>query len=102
MSWRQADLAADKLVREQEPGAVRITLLDSSRVVLLRPHIVGDSLLGDSEGAERPTAVPSDSVKAVAVRQLNGTTTALSVIGAAGVVFTALCFRVAGVCFPGE
>ena len=101
-SWRQANLAADELVREKRPGAVRVTLLDSSRVVLLRPHSVGDSLVGDAEGDERRTAVPTDSVKAVAVRQLNGTTTTLSVIGAAGLVFTALCLGVAGVCFPGD
>lgn len=101
-SWRQAGLPADQLVRQQRPGAVRVTLLDSSRVVLLRPHSVGDSLVGNAEGDERRTAVPTDSVKAVAVRQLNSTTTALSVIGAAGLVFTALCVGVAGVCFPGD
>lgn len=98
-SWRQVDLAADRLVREHRPGAVRLTRLDSSRVVLLRPRVIGDSLVGDSEGDERRTVVPGDSVKVVAVRRLNGTATALTVIGVAGVVFTALCVSVRGVCF---
>jgi hypothetical protein len=99
-SWRQVGLAPDPLVREQKPGAVLVTLLDSSRLVLRRPRITGDSLVGDSEGEKRRIAVPIDSVKAVAIRQLNGTTTALTVIGGVGVVFTALCLGVAGVCFP--
>ena len=104
-SWHHVDLAADRLVQEQKPEAVRVTRLDSSRVVLRAPQVIGDSLVGNiqtPDGGKQRTSVFVDSVKSIEVHKINAGRTALVVIGTAGVVFAVLCTQVEGVCFPGD
>jgi len=101
-NWHQVDMAPDRVIVDRRPGAVRLTRLDSSRVVLLRPQLIRDSLVGDLEGTEVRVGVPRDSVHSVAVRRVNSTLTALVLVGLAGVVVGALCLGVEGVCFPGS
>lgn len=100
--WHQLETAPDRVVMEKRPGAVRLTRSDGSRVVLLRPFMVRDSVVGDAEGAEQRTAVPRDSVTAVAVRQVNVALTVITIVAGLGLVFAALCLGVEGVCFPGS
>ena len=50
--WRPLEPPIAQAITEEEPGTVRVTLTDNSRIVLEEPRISGDSLiaLGDTVG----------------------------------------------------
>ena len=49
-TWRVQWVSPETVIRRDQPGAVEVTRVDSSRVVLQDPRIVGDSLVGNVDG----------------------------------------------------
>lgn len=81
---------------------LRVTKLDSSRVVVRAPRVTHDSLVGETEYNGRQVAIPMDSIHSVAGLRFNGTGTAFVVLGLGAVTAAALCLGVEGVCFSND
>ena len=78
-------------ITEEEPGTVRVTLADNSRVVLKEPHISGDSLIAFEEGKEPQTvALPLEDLQRVEEKRANTPATVFLILGAAVLAFFAL------------
>jgi hypothetical protein len=94
-SWRVEPVAPSAVV-SQKPPVVRVTLPDSSHLVLNDPVIRGDTLFGYRQKlnralGEQPDGVPLSEVREIAVlRQDPGKTTVLG-FGIAVTTFSALC-----------
>jgi hypothetical protein len=71
---------------------VRLTRPDSSELVLLRPRVVGDSLIGedpnsrDPKGSPERVALPLSQVQSIALRRADATRTTLLVLGVGAAV----------------
>ena len=79
------DLPPQQYVDRERPADVRVTLTDSSTVVLQRPWVSSDTLWGGSaSGLLR--GVPLSSVQHIQVRESDGTATGLLVVGIVTVV----------------
>src|SRR5262245_49833030 len=50
-SWRTQQRAPQQVISTQRPGRIRLTLMDSSVLVLEHPVSVGDSVIGFASGA---------------------------------------------------
>ena len=100
--WREVNPTPGPVEMKKRPEALRVTRLDGSRVVLLRPYLTRDSVVGAPEGAQVRLAIPRDSVRAFAVRGTDAALTAVTVVAGLGLAFAALCLGVEGVCFPGD
>jgi hypothetical protein len=91
MSWKTQAVSPDQSLAKR-PNQVRVTRADGSKVILLRPAIVADSLVGEPPGdsakriAQR-LAIPLSDVQSVAVQQVSAGKTVLLI---AGVGVTAL------------
>jgi hypothetical protein len=107
--WEVQQVSPQQLLTQGQPEKLRVSLVDSTEVVLRHPEIRGDSLYGvrdesalrldyasgrpPSHGA--PAALPLADVKNVAVRKINPVTTGLLVsVGAAAVYFAIELARV--------
>jgi hypothetical protein len=44
--WVQLEPPVDRAIVQEKPGTVRLTLADTSRIVLVDPSVQGDSLIG--------------------------------------------------------
>jgi hypothetical protein len=83
--WKVQSAFPEQIV-SRRPHRVRVTRNDSSRIVLRRPEIVGDTLYGaprdgrSAAGSPRP-AVPLTDVSEVAVRRVNVVRTAVLAFG---------------------
>jgi hypothetical protein len=83
--WKVQSAFPEQVV-SRRPQRVRVTRNDSSRIVLRRPEIVGDTLYGAprdgraAAGSPRP-AVPLIDVSEVAVRRVNAVRTAVLALG---------------------
>jgi hypothetical protein len=99
MSWKTQPVSPDRALAKH-PNQVRITRADGSKLVLLRPTIVADSLVGEPPGdsakriAQR-VAIPLSDVQSVAVQQVSAGKTILLI---AGVGVTALAVIAAADC----
>ena len=69
MSWRTQPLAPERIVSEMHPKRVRVTLTDSSVLVLKQPVASGDSIVGMVSGMR--TAVAPDRIVRTEVRVQN-------------------------------
>jgi hypothetical protein len=99
MSWKAQPVSPDQVVAKK-PDQVRLTLANSSRIVIARPAIIGDSLIGTPPGADtkriaQRLAVPLSDIRSVEVQRVNGAKTALLV---AGLGVTALAVIAAADC----
>ena len=83
LSWPVAQAIA-----EEEPGTVRVTLADNSRVVLKEPHVSGDSLIG----LDDTVGVPLEEVQQVEAQRANTLATVGLVVGALALAYIALGF----------
>jgi hypothetical protein len=92
-TWRVQWVSPETVIRRDQPGAVEVTRVDSSRVVLRDPRIVGDSLVGKVDGAVESVALAR--VAYVAVRRGDGAGTAGLVLLGALAAFVALAAAVA-------
>ena len=91
MSWKTQPVSPDQVVA-RKPDQVRVTLASGGRIVVVRPTIVGDSLIAapagsDSTRSAERLAVALSDVRSVEVQRVNAGKTAL-LIG--GVGLTAL------------
>ncbi len=66
-TWRVQWISPETVIRRDQPGAVEVTRVDSSRVVVHHPEIVRDSLVGDVDGVIQRMAL--GDVAYVAVRR---------------------------------
>jgi hypothetical protein len=77
-SWKVSTVPPAELLTKEHPAKIRVTLADNSTVVLSRPELVEDTLVGHSEKQQVRIAT-SDAVQ-VARRK----TDALSTVGLIG------------------
>jgi hypothetical protein len=89
-AWRVEQVSPAHLVTEKSPHEVRITRVGQASLVVAKPTIVGDSLIGVAQGATR--AVPLADITAIATRHGDPLMSALLGIAIAG---TALAITVA-------
>ncbi len=90
-SWRVEPLRPEQVVdSHQPPSQIRLTLVDSSRVVLEEPRVSADSLIGRVRGDRWAVAVRE--IAQVEVRRGNTLKTALLVAGIAVAVLAAIHF----------
>jgi hypothetical protein len=92
-TWRVQWVSPETVIRRDQPGAVEVTRVDSSRVVLQDPRVVGDSLVGKVDGAVESVALAH--VAYVAVRRGDGAGTAGLVLLGALAGFVAVAAAVA-------
>jgi hypothetical protein len=94
-SWQVEPVAPAELV-SRKPSVVRVTLPDSSHVVLNDPVVRGDTLYGYRQNlnqalVKRPDAVPLDRVQEIAVLRSDPTKNTLLVVGLGVGAFSTLC-----------
>lgn len=91
-SWKIQNVPPQDAINGRQLYQVRLTRPDSSQLVLFRPRIVGDSLIGersDSGGPNQPparVALPLSSIQSVAVRRPDATRTTLLLVGVGAAV----------------
>jgi len=108
-SWRVAETSPQSLIEKDHPDRIRVTRSDSSVVILSKPVMVADSVVGFTEGSKtqpprtspsrhphnqaesRPkdskrVAVPSEEIKRMEVLKPDAAETAGVVILSIGVV----------------
>jgi hypothetical protein len=79
-TWQVAQgITPQQLIADRHPAAVRVTLPDSSQIVLDEPSIAGDSVAGFVHG--RDSSVVASDVKQVAIRKVSGGRTMGMVVG---------------------
>ncbi len=70
--WVPLEPPLAQAITEGEPGTVRVTRTDNSRIVLKEPHISGDSLVAFEEGKEAQTvALPLEDLQRVEEKRTN-------------------------------
>ena len=80
-TWRVQWISPETVIQRDQPSVVEVTRVDSSRVVVHAPHIVGDSLFGDVDGAVESVALTQ--IAYVAVRRGDGAAnSSLTLVGA--------------------
>ena len=97
-SWRTEQVSPAQVVAERHPQTVRVTRSDQSRIVLTKPTIVGDTLMG-VQGATRLGEgqgfhIPLADIRLLETRRMDpGRTIALlvGVPAAAILTFALLC-----------
>ena len=75
MHWGRSDSPAAQLVEAKHPGRIRVTRTDGRRIVLAAPRIVGDSLVGLTDGtgsraSPAPYTLPLADVREVETRRV--------------------------------
>jgi hypothetical protein len=91
--WVPLEPPVAQAVAEEEPGTVRVTLADSSRIVLKEPHIMGDSLIAFEDGKEPQTvALPLEDLRQVEEQRTNVPATVGLVFGIAVVTSAVVVF----------
>jgi hypothetical protein len=84
-SWRVRNVTPERAIARDHPDKVRVTRVDSSRIVLSQPRISGDSLVGFANHLK--FGMPLSDVSAVAERRFNvGKSIALGVGIPAGTI----------------
>ncbi len=96
--WQvQQGITPQQLIAARQPGKIRVTLPDSSQIVLHEPTIAGDSVAGVVHG--RDSSVAASDVKQLAIRKVSGGRTFGAVVGlgllgaviVAGVALSNMC-----------
>jgi hypothetical protein len=85
MSWKTQPVSPDQVVAKN-PDQVRVTLGNGSRIVVARPTIIGDSLIGTAPGSDPKPAmprrvIPLSDIRSVQVQRVNAGKTALLIAG---------------------
>ena len=96
--WQvQPGITPQQLIAARQPDAVRVTLPDSSEIVIHEPTVARDSVMGVVHGMD--SSVAASDVKQLAIRKVSGGKTFGAVIGlgllgaliAAGVALSNMC-----------
>ncbi len=75
-TWRVQQPTPETVIRDRAPTTIRITRTDGSTVIVHRPMIEGDSVVGQLTGSEsadtaaKRIAIPLSAIEAVAIRRL--------------------------------
>jgi hypothetical protein len=69
-SWRTQQLAPQQVISERHPDRIRVTLTDSSTLVLQHPTVSGDSIIGVT--SQTQVSVAPAQVARLQVRRPNG------------------------------
>jgi hypothetical protein len=88
-SWRVQRVSPEQLLKNERPRAVRVYRADRSSVILNRPQLVTDSLLGTIRGQR--TGVPLAGITQIAVRRGNALKTTGLILGILGTFFVVHC-----------
>ena len=76
-SWRPTTVSPQRLIAEDQPSSVRVTLMDDETVTIDDPTMRNDSIVGvrDADGAlmSSPVGVASRDVRLLEVRRLSVT-----------------------------
>jgi hypothetical protein len=83
-SWRVEQVSPAQLVTEKSPHEVRISRVGHAPLVVAKPTIVGDSLVGVAQGATH--GVPLADITAIATRHGDPLTSSLLGVAIAGTV----------------
>jgi len=81
--WVPLEPPVAQAITEEEPGTVRVTLADNSRVVLKEPRVSGDSLIG----LDDTVGVPLEEVQQVEAQRANTLATIGLVVGSVLLVY---------------
>ena len=84
--WVPLEPPVAQAIAEEEPGTVRVTLADSSRVVLKEPRISGDSLVA----LDDTVRVALDDVQQIEARRANTPATIGLVVGSLAAAYGVL------------
>jgi hypothetical protein len=83
MTWHNPKMEPAPLLDQRRPNAVQVERRDRAKVVVFRPVISGDSLLG-STSRRRPLAIPLSDVSSISVMRLNPGLSALGLMTLGG------------------
>lgn len=89
MTWYDPKVAPATLIDQRRPDAVRVQRQDRSRVILYRPMISGDSLVGNLN-RKKTTAIPLSDVSNVSIQRVNGGLTGLGILAFGAMVALAV------------
>lgn len=81
-SWKVSTVPPAQLLADEPPAKIRITLADSSKVVLSQPELVEDTLVGQS-GDHQMRVATADAVH-LAVRRKDAVSTVGLTVGLVG------------------
>jgi hypothetical protein len=84
-SWEIQAATPRNVVEHQRPGKVKVWLADGSRYVLYRPHVAGDSLLGDRDHSKATTLLTD--VDEIAVQRFSTGKTGLLILSFPAAIF---------------
>ena len=89
-SWRPTSVSPQRLIAEDQPSSVRVTLMDDETVTIDDPTMRNDSIVGvrDADGAlmSSPVGVASRDVRLLEVRRLSVTKNIVLFVPLIGVV----------------
>jgi len=86
--WELQEISPARVVSEMKPARIRVTRSDSTRVEIVRPQVVGDSLLSSAPG--RRMGIPLSDVAGVSVRKAKPGATLALVLGMGAAAFIVL------------
>ena len=97
--WVPLEPPVAQAIAEQQPSTVRVTLADSSQVVLKEPHISGDSLVAFEDGKDaQAVALLLEDLQRVEERRANTPATIGLVVGSIAAAFGVLILAVVIAC----
>src|SRR5437899_12654281 len=82
--WHAEGLAPAALIARRQPTVLRVTFTDSSHVILQRPALRGDTLLGigQDHGGADSMRIPLANIRELATSRVSATRTARGIVGA--------------------
>ncbi len=92
--WVPLEPPVAQAIAEEEPGTVRVTLADDSRVVLKEPRVSGDSLVA----LDDTVRVALDDVQQIEARRANTPATIGLVVGSIAAAFGVLILALVIAC----
>jgi len=78
-TWEVQELTPQQVITEMKPTRIRVTRTDSARLVLVRPQVTGDSVIGSVPG--RRMTIPLSEVTGISVQKSNPLGTVALVLG---------------------
>ncbi len=85
--WQLQPVAPAQYIEEEQPSEIRVTTSDDKKLVLKKPIIRSDSLLGRASG--QVWGSPLAEVTRIETRKFSAGKTALLIIGTGAVIFAA-------------
>src|SRR5689334_8819563 len=85
-AWHTEGVASEAILATHQPGRLRVTRVDGSRIVLKRPVLQGDTLvgIGHRQSDQQAVRVALTDVRQVETRGFSSDRTAWLVVGVTG------------------